>query len=190
MHVIYLPHQCARCRGAYTEGVNPEPDIRAKPGSEYPLGPPFLPRLLTGRLFRGGTINMLRENARRYGDMVHYRAINRKIYQLNHPDLIHELLINDEPRNHRHMVMQRSRFILGNGLLTSEEPLHMRQRRMAAPAFHRQRISTYGDVIAQYAAEMTERWQPGALDLHPQMLLLALRIVGKCLFDSDVDTEV
>ncbi len=29
-------------------------------------------------------------------------------------------------------------------------------------------------------------WQPGTtLDLHPHMLELALRIVGKCLFDLD-----
>ena len=132
---------------------------------------------------------MLTENARRYGDIVHYRALNRKIYQINHPDLIQELLINDEPRNHRHMVMQRSRFILGNGLLTSEEPLHMRQRRMAAPAFHRHRIAAYGDVIANYSAEMIEQWQPGALDVYPEMMMLALRIVSKCLFDTDARSE-
>jgi cytochrome P450 len=132
---------------------------------------------------------MLRENARRYGDIVHYRAINRKIYQINHPELIQELLLNDEPRNHRHMVMQRSRFILGNGLLTSEEPLHMRQRRMAAPAFHRHRIAAYGDVIAKYSAEMIEQWQPGPLDAYPEMMMLALRIVTKCLFDTDAKSE-
>jgi cytochrome P450 len=44
-------------------------------------------------------------------------------------------------------------------------------------------------VIARYAAELTEAWQPGALDLHPQMLLLALRIVGKCLFDMNAESE-
>ena len=132
---------------------------------------------------------MLRENALRYGDIVHYRAINRKIYQINHPDLIQELLINDEPRNHRHMVMQRSRFILGTGLLTSEEPLHMRQRRMAAPAFHRHRIAAYGDVIAKYSAEMIEHWRPGPLDAYPEMMMLALRIVSKCLFDTDARSE-
>jgi cytochrome P450 len=169
--------------------VTPEPDIRVKPGSEYPPGPPFLSRLLTGRLFRGGTINILRENARRYGDIVHFRAINRKIYQINHPDLIQELMLNHEPRNHRHMVMQRSRFILGNGLLTSEEPLHMRQRRMAAPAFHRHRIAAYGDVIAKYSAEMIEHWRPGPLDAYPEMMMLALRIVSKCLFDTDARSE-
>jgi cytochrome P450 len=185
----YLPHQCVQSHAAYTEGVNIEPDIRLRPGSHQPAGPPFLPRLLSGRLFRGGTIALLRENARRYGDIVHYRAINRKIYQLNHPELIQELLLNNEPRNHRHMVMQRSRFILGNGLLTSEEPLHMRQRRMAAPAFHRHRIAAYGDVIAKYSAEMIEQWRPGPLDAYPEMMMLALRIVTKCLFDTDASSE-
>jgi len=170
--------------------VNAEPDIRLKPGSNDPPGPPFLPRLLSGKIFRQSTVEFLADNAARYGDLVHYRAMKRKIYQFNHPDLIQELLVNDEPRNRRGIVMQRSRFILGDGLLTSEEPLHMRQRRMAAPAFHRARIAAYGDVIANYAAEMTARWRPGPLDLHPEMLLLALRIVGKCLFDTDAQSEV
>ena len=170
--------------------MNTEPDIRAKPGARYPVGPPFLPRLLTGKIFRQSSVDFLANNARQYGDLVHFGAGKRNIFQFNHPELIQELLINDEPRNVRGIVMQRSRFILGNGLLTSEEPLHMRQRRMAAPAFHRARIAAYGDVIAKYAAEMADRWQPGALDLHPEMLLLALRIVGKCLFDTDAQADM
>ncbi len=170
--------------------MNTEPDIRANPGAQYPPGPPFLPRLLTGKIFRQSTIDFLTDNARRYGDFVHYGGFNRNIFQFNHPELIQELLINDEPRNVRGIVMQRSRFILGNGLLTSEEPLHMRQRRMAAPAFHRARIAAYGDVIANYATQMADRWQTGPLDIHPEMLLLALRIVGKCLFDTDAQSEV
>jgi cytochrome P450 len=146
--------------------------------------------LLSGKVFRQSTVEFLADNARRYGDLVHYTGLNRHIYQFNHPELIQELLVNDEPRNHRGIVMQRSRFILGNGLLTSEEPLHMRQRRMAAPAFHRARIAAYGDVIASHSAEMVDKWQPGALDMHPELLLLALRIVGKCLFDTDAKGEV
>lgn len=85
--------------------------------------------------------------------------------------------------------MQRARSFLGDGLLTSEEPLHMRQRRMVAPAFHRHRINAYADAIAHFAAEVTERWQPGIRDLHPEMVLIALRIVGKTLFDIDDEAE-
>ena len=59
------------------------------------------------------------------------------------------------------------------------------------PAFHRQRIAAYGEVISNYTSQMTSKWQDGAvIDLHAEMLLLALRIVGKCLFDTNVESEV
>ena len=87
--------------------------------------------------------------------------------------------------------MQRAKTVLGEGLLTSEEPLHMRQRRLAQPAFHRTRIAAYGEVIGNYADKMTRRWQSGTVvDLHGEMLELALVIVGKCLFDVDVQADV
>ena len=144
----------------------------------------MLPGLLA-EVLRKNPVDVLRENARRYGDLVHFRSFAGHVYQFNHPALIQEIMVDHERRNRRAMVMQRARALLGEGLLTSEEPLHMRQRRLAAPAFHRQRIAAYGDVIAQYAAEMVEGWQPGVRDVHPEMLMVALRIVGKCLFDID-----
>ncbi len=172
----------------------PAPDIRWRPGTRIPRipqGPSFWPRLRSGELFRENAATFLLTNAQRYGDLVFYRALGRQVFQFNHPDLIQQLLVNDAPSHHRNLVMQRGRAVLGNGLLTSEEPLHMRQRRLAAPAFHRQRIAAYGEVIASYTARMSAQWSSGAtLDLRPEMLLLALRIVGKTLFDTDVDSEV
>ena len=149
----------------------------------------MLSRLLTGKAFRENPVETLTENARRYGDLVHFRTLDGHIYQFNHPELIREIMVDHERHNRRVLTMQRARGLLGEGLLTSEEPLHMRQRRMAAPAFHRQRIAAYGEVIGEYAAAITGRWQPGVADLHPEMLLVALRIVGKCLFDIDSEPE-
>ncbi len=160
-------------------------DIRALPGSKYPPGPRLLPRVLSGRAFRENPMDVLAENAREYGDLVHFRGFECHIYQFNHPTLIAEIMIEHERRNRRALVMQRARALLGEGLLTSEEPLHMRQRRLAAPAFHRQRVAAYGDIIGQFATEVTEGWVSGSFLAHPQMLLLALRIVGKCLFNID-----
>ncbi len=165
------------------------PDIRATPGVAYPPGPRLWPRLLTGAAFRQNPMEVLTQNARQYGDLVHFRGFQGHIYQFNHPTLIGEMMVEYERRNRRVITMQRARALLGDGLLTSEEPLHMRQRRLAAPAFHRQRIAAYGEVIGRYAVETIGRWQPGVADLHPQMLLLALRIVGKCLFDIEDEAE-
>ena len=164
----------------------PPPDIRPGRNPRYPAGPAFLPRILSGKAFRATSADLMLSSARQFGDLVYYRAFGRHIYQINHPDLIRDFLTTDSPHHHRNLVMQRARTVLGTGLLTSEEPLHMRQRRLAQPAFHRDRIAGYGIVISDAAARMTSTWQPGTTrDLHADMLELALRIVGKCLFDLD-----
>ncbi len=129
--------------------------------------------------------------AREFGDLNHYRAFGRRIYQINHPDLIADFFLKDAPNHYRNLVMQRARDVLGHGLLTSEEPLHMRQRRLAQPAFLRERIAAYAEVIGNKTLTQTSRWVPGTvLDVHPEMLELALHIVGKCLFDLDTLNDV
>ncbi len=156
----------------------------------WPPGPSFVRRAITGQVFRSSTIHLLRANARLYGDLVHFRAAGRHVFQLNHPALVQEMLVRDAPHHHRGIVMQRARFVLGDGLLTSEEPLHLRQRRLTQPAFHRARIAAYGSIIGDYALQMTRSWTSGVTrDLHHDMLLLALRIVSKCLFNADVEAE-
>jgi cytochrome P450 len=167
------------------------PLIVTRPGARYPDGPRFARRLISGDLFRQSAADFMLNTARRFGDLNHYTGFGRHIFQFNHPELIEDLLLRDAGRHHRGLVMQRAKLVLGQGLLTSEAPLHLRQRRLAQPAFHRQRIAAYGQTIATYAAEMSTRWESGTvMDLHPEMLLLALRIVGKTLFDTNVETEV
>jgi cytochrome P450 len=141
-------------------------------------------------MFRQTAVESMTESARRYGDLVHYTVFGRHIYQMNHPELIEDFLIKDAGKHHRGIVMQRAKTVLGEGLLTSEEPLHMRQRRLAQPAFLRQRIAIYGGVIGENAAGISQSWKPGSVrDVHEDMLELALRIVGKCLFDLNVQSH-
>jgi cytochrome P450 len=167
------------------------PEIVIRPGARYPDGPQFARRLVSGEVFSQNAADFMLNTARRYGDLNHYIGFGRHIFQFNHPQLIEDLLLRDAGRHHRGLVMQRAKMVLGQGLLTSEAPLHLRQRRLAQPAFHRQRIAAYGQTIATYAEEMSIRWESGTvMDLHPEMLLLAVRIVGKTLFDTNVETEV
>jgi cytochrome P450 len=157
----------------------------------YPPGPSYRDRLRNPGLLRLSTHEFLERNAQTYGDIVHYKAFGRHVFQLNHPQMVQEVLVRDAAMHHRGIVMQRARFVLGDGLLTSEEPTHMRQRRLVQPGFHRQRIATYGETMLQFANEMTSQWHSGEiLDIHRSMLELTLRITGKCLFDSDVESEV
>ena len=45
-------------------------DIRPGTSTTYPAGPPFLPRLVTGRMFRQNATDSMTDSARRYGDLV------------------------------------------------------------------------------------------------------------------------
>src|SRR4029453_11213451 len=78
----------------------------------------------------------------------------------------------------------------GNGPVTSEGEFWRRQRRLAQPAFHRQRISSYGDVMVEYAERAITNWKENEeRDLSRDMTRLTLEIVVKTLFNSDVSRD-
>jgi cytochrome P450 len=126
--------------------------------------------------------------ANEYGDAAQFHVGPQQIFLFNHPDLIRELLVTQHRSFHKSRVLQRSKIIFGEGLLTSEDDLHKRQRRLAQPAFHRERIGRYGEVMIERASRMT--WRDGeVLDVHHEMMRLTLSVVAKTLFDADVDQE-
>lgn len=171
-------------------GLAAGPQIHSKPGSRYPDGPTFMSRVLAGDLFRLNPLPFITSSARQYGDLVHLRAAGRHVFQCNHPDLVHEFLITDARHHDRGIVMQKAQLVLGQGLLSSEDPHHMRQRRLAQPAFHRDRIAGYGRVIGDYAQQLLDGWRDGETrDLHQDMQLLSLRIVGKTMFNTDMEAD-
>jgi len=81
--------------------------------------------------------------------------------------------------------MQRARALLGDGLLTSDEPLHLRQRRLLQPAFQHDRLLAYADAIVEEARALAERWRPGeTADVAEEMARLAVRGITRTLFAS------
>ena len=128
--------------------------------------------------------------ARKYGDIAHYRAGRQHVVLLSDPELIREVLAADSRTFVKSRVMQRTKVLLGEGLLTSEGEFHMRQRRLVQPAFHRQRIAVYARSMVELAAQACEHWKDGAMvDMHQQMMRLTLAIVGRTLFSVDVENE-
>jgi cytochrome P450 len=112
------------------------------------------------------------------------------IYLLNHPDYIRDVLVTHNRNFVKSRGLEMAKKFLGESLLTSEGEFHRRQRRLAQPAFHRQRINAYANVMTDYAVRTRERWRNGeTLDIWQEMMRLALSIVGKTLFDADVEAE-
>ncbi len=112
------------------------------------------------------------------------------MFLLRHPDHIKDVLVTHQHSFAKGKGIQWAKLFLGEGLLTSEGEFHTRQRRLAQPAFHRQRIATYGEAMTAHALRCRERLSDGQeLDIHAEMMSLTLGVAAKTLFDADVQTE-
>jgi cytochrome P450 len=129
---------------------------------------------------------------RKFGDVVRSRFLYVHAYFLYNADDI-EALLTTKAKSFRKAGSLRSPFfarLVGNGLVTSEGDFWRRQRRLAQPAFHRQRISTYGEVMVDYAQRAIDKWRPGEeIDISKDMTRLTLEIVVKTLFNADVSND-
>ena len=115
------------------------------PDTEINL-PPGLPLSLPYYAFKpwvklGSPILLFEYLHKTYGNVVRYKFMGTNIIFINDPDYIREILVTQASAFVKERTVRRMKILLGDGLITSEEPFHMRQRRIAAPAFHRQRIA-------------------------------------------------
>jgi len=139
---------------------------------------------------RRDALGFLTEIARRYGDVARFRIGPTTLHILSRPEWIRDLLVTHADRFHKGRGLERAKRVLGQGLLTSEDPVHLRQRRMMQPAFHRERIAGYASVMAEYAARHAESWRDGdTRDMSREMSRLTMAIVGKTLLDADVASD-
>lgn len=134
---------------------------------------------------------LLFEHLRRYGRAAHYRILRNDVVLLNDPADIGEVLIDKAVSFGKDRTQKRMKILLGEGLITSDGEAHRRGRRIAAPAFHRRRIEGYAGQIVSLAAEMREQWKPEVeLDISVEMMRLALQVVARTLFDTEVTPEI
>ncbi|HET7566034.1 MAG TPA: cytochrome P450 [Gemmatimonadaceae bacterium] len=128
--------------------------------------------------------------ARDYGDIAHVKIGPQHIYLLSRPEDIRDVLVTNHRNFRKARGLERAKLLLGNGLLTSEGDFHLRQRRLAQPAFHRQRIAQYANAMVACALRARDRWHDGEeRDIARDMTALTLAIVGRTLFDTDVEAE-
>jgi len=141
-------------------------------------------------LLRRDTLGTLTALARDYGDVARLRVPRNDIVLVSHPDLVRTVLITEARRFAKGRGLERTRRLLGTGLLTSEGDFHLRQRRLAQPAFHKERIAAYAEVMGARAERTRDSWPDGdAIDLSHEMMRLTLEIAGTTLFGADLAAE-
>lgn len=158
-----------------------------------PPGPKGSALMGVMREFNRDSLGFIERCAREYGDVVWMRFLYVPAIFLYHPDDI-EYVLSTNPKNFIKSMSLRSNFfqrLVGKGLLTSQGAEWKRQRRLSSPAFHRERVASYANVMVDFTSRLTSNWQNGeALDVHRDMMRLTLEIVVRCLFSSDVSNDV
>lgn len=129
------------------------------------------------------------ESMARLGDVSQIMLGFRQVVLLSHPDDVKRVLVTNQRSFSKGVGTESLKPLVGDGLLTLEGDVHLRQRRLIQPAFHRERITGYAAVMAEHAERAQAGWRDGETrDVHEDMMRLTLGIAGKTLFDADVDT--
>jgi cytochrome P450 len=163
-----------------------------KSTSKHKLPPGPVTRSWAGtfREYSRDPLNYLTWLAREYGDIVTVRFYQYRAYFVSHPDFIEQVLVAQNRKFIKGRILRANRRLFGNGLLTSEGDFWLRQRRLAQPAFHRERIASYAHTMVRFTERLLETWKDGAdKDIHIEMMRLTLQVVAKTLFDADVDGD-
>src|SRR5437660_2793480 len=144
------------------------------------------------REFNGDSLAFVERCAREFGDVVLTRFLYVPAYFIFNPEHI-EYVLASGSKNFVKAMSLRSPFFLrlvGNGLVTSDGEFWRRQRRLAQPGFHRDRVASYGETMVAFTERALARWQDGqTLDAHEEMMLLTQSIVAQTLFSADVTAE-
>lgn len=150
--------------------------------AKLPPGPPELPIVGQAIRFLTNPVRLLRDAAT-YGDMATISTKPMLLYLVNHPDLIRDLYVTNHQSVGRGFLTKTYQYLMGNGLVTSDRPLHLRQRRLMQPQFHHGKVSGYGQVMTEFALRWSQGWQDGIrVDIAREMSELTLHIVVKTLF--------
>ncbi len=139
-------------------------------------------------MFRIGKnpFDLLRSAARKYGDVCYISGGRGRLYLVNNPEYIHDILVS----NHKNFVKRGNLAFLGNGLITSTGDYHHKQKRLIQPAFHQGRVASYAPIVTEYTRRVSSEWRDGdVVDMQEPMMRLTLQIVTKALFGADVENS-
>lgn len=121
------------------------------------------------------------------GGLVKVRMPTADPYVVTDPALIEEVLVTRNRSFKKDRMTRDLRHVVGDGLLVSDGEFWRRQRRLAQPAFHRERIQAYGEAMVAAARRRAQSWREGQVrDIHADMMNTTLEIVSATLFSSEV----
>lgn len=163
------------------------------PQLALPPGPRGVPVLGSVRQALRDPLALFFSGRQAFGDIVHFWLLGTHYVLLDDPEAIRHVLVENAKAYVKSRNYVGLRTVLGNGLLTSEGELWRHQRKLAQPAFHRERLGGFVDTMVRCTRDMLDRWRrelgERPFDAHAEMTRLAFRIAGLTLLSAELDGE-
>lgn len=161
-----------------------------------------IPQYLPGKPLRfidelqGDPIGMFMNMLEAHGDICEVKVGHLRGVFVFDPTAVERVLVT----NYKNYKTKESRSygplqrFLGEGLVTSEGELHLKQRRMLQPAFHRERIAGFFGAMHRHAEQLVDQWRGPAhagafIDVSARVCEMTLAIIGETMFDADLRPE-
>ena len=132
----------------------------------------------------------LLENHLQRGPIVNINVPFMTYLSIWEPAYIKHILVKNNRNYIKDPATRKLSLSLGNGLLTSEGDFWRRQRRIAQPAFHRERITAMTERMVDEIEDLCAAWEkkkPGEIvSLSDEMMVLTSNIAAKSLFGADL----
>jgi cytochrome P450 len=117
-----------------------------------------------------------------------------QIVVVSKPDYVKHILQDNNKNYHKSFGYTIMKLLLGNGLLTSEGDFWRRQRRLAQPAFHRDKLATFVKIMTDAGNTLLQKWNTlphgTTINLSTAMMQVTVDIVCKAMFSADVEDAV
>ncbi len=157
---------------------------------------PILERYLLGDLpaLKANLLGIFCESVSKQ-DVTPLRIGPRRAFLIGEPALVRHVLVENHANYDKQTLSFRALSLaLGNGLITSNGAFWRRQRRIAQPAFHADKLERLTPIFSRLAAECGDRWERAAsegvpVDACAEMMRTTLEGVAECLFGADLSDK-
>jgi len=171
--------------------ARPQREEERRAAAKTAPGPSGVPLIGVLPFLGGDGLASITALARKYGDVVQYRAFGVPICFLNHPDYIEEVLVNQHHKFIKGPGVQANSMFFGRGLLTNEGKSWRHLRHTVQPAFSQRNVQRFPPLIVERTEKMLAGWRQGeTVDIFKSFSRLNLDIVARVLFDADIDAEI
>lgn len=140
-----------------------------------------------------GLLQVAVDTCGRTGRIGHLQLGPYTAHVISHPDHLRHCLVDREGNFVKGTALQHLRILLGDGLVTSDGATWKRNRKIAQPAFHREKLIGLLDLATGPIREMLAAWDRGpevtTFELHTEMKRLVFLISGLTLFGCNLGDD-